>query len=193
MRGKQTIRDMILSMAAIGSVVGVVYLFLPNDGDADADPTKAVDYSVEMVTAQRAAPYPVLVPQGLPEGWKPTSVSYKGYADDSWHIGFLDPDREYVAIEQSTEAKGKFVPKVTHQAEDTGRTQRIDGETWQRWEGAKYDALVRLDKGVTTVVTGTAGPEQLARMAAALERAPSSVPAPAASAPAGSKEPVRAS
>ncbi|MER6913628.1 DUF4245 domain-containing protein [Streptomyces sp. NPDC000594] len=174
MRGKQTIRDMILSMMAIGAVVGVVYFFFPDEDDAD--PIKALDYQVELVTAQRAAPYPLLAPQGLEkQGWKATSVSYKGYADDSWHLGFLDPDQEYVAVEQSTESKGKFVPRVTHQAEDTGETRRIDGETWQRWEGPKYDALVREDKGSITVVTGTAPMEQLARMVTELRPAPERV------------------
>ncbi|MQS36941.1 DUF4245 domain-containing protein [Streptomyces katsurahamanus] len=170
MRGRQTVRDMVLSMVAIGAVVGVIYLFLPND--EEADPVKAVDYGVELVTAQRAAPYPVVAPEGLPASWKATSVSYKGFEANAWHLGFLDPDREYVAVEQSTEAKGKFIPKVTHRAEDTGRTQKVNGETWQLWKGEKYDALVREEKGVTTVVTGTAAPERLTQMAEALESKP---------------------
>ncbi|EFG09026.1 DUF4245 domain-containing protein [Streptomyces clavuligerus] len=180
MRGKQTIRDMVLSMAAIGVVVGVVYFAdLPNKDDG-GDKVLAVDYRVEMVTAQRAAPYTVLVPEGLPKGWKATSVTYKGYSADSWHLGFLDPDHAYVAVEQSTETVGKFVPRVTHQATDTGRTEKIKGETWQRWEGPKYDALVRADRGSTTVVTGTAPMEQLSRMAAALAPAPKTAPTPPA-------------
>ncbi|MFF8956643.1 DUF4245 domain-containing protein [Streptomyces sp. NPDC014894] len=179
MRGRQTIRDMILSMVAIGGVVGVIYLFLPNDDEGD--PLKRVDYRVEQVTAQRAAPYPILAPQGLPEEWKATSVSYKGHEGDAWHLGFLDPDRQYVAVEQSTEARGKFIPKVTHHAENTGRTQRIGGETWQRWEGEKYNALVRENEGSITVVTGTASSARLAEMAASLESKPQ--PKPSAPAP----------
>ncbi|MET7618345.1 DUF4245 domain-containing protein [Streptomyces sp. NPDC005408] len=167
MRGRQTVRDMVLSMAVIGAVVAVIYVFIPHD--EKADPVKAVDYRVELLTARRAAPYPVAAPEGLAKEWKPTSVSYKGTDDDAWHLGFLDPDGEYVAVEQSTAPAGKYIPKVSQQAAKTDRTQQIAGVTWQRWEGPKYDALVREDKGSTTVVTGTASYERLAQLAAALE------------------------
>ncbi len=158
---------MVLSMAVIGAVVAVIYVFIPHN--EKADPVKAVDYRVELVTARRAAPYPVAAPEGLPKGWKPTSVTYSGADSSAWHLGFLDPDGEYVAVEQSTEPAGKYIPKVSQQAASTGKTQQLKGETWQRWEGAKYDALVREAKGSTTVVTGTASMARLAEMATALE------------------------
>ncbi|MFF3247586.1 DUF4245 domain-containing protein [Streptomyces sp. NPDC002870] len=166
MRGRQTVRDMMLSMAVIGAVVAVIYIFIPHNDKAD--PIKAVDYRVELLTARRAAPYPVAAPQGLAKGWKPTSVSYKGTDGSAWHLGFLDPDGEYVAVEQSTAPAGKYIPRVSQQATKTNRTQQIAGAAWERWEGPKYDALVRHDKGATTVVTGTASPQRLAEMAAAL-------------------------
>lgn len=62
----------------------------------------------------------------------------------------------------------KYVTGVTQRAENTGRTQEVAYETWQRWDGPKYDALVRTEAGATTVVTGTASYERLAQMAAAL-------------------------
>ncbi|WP_031078368.1 DUF4245 domain-containing protein [Streptomyces sp. NRRL S-118] len=167
MRGKRTVRGMFQSMAVIGAAAGVIYLFVPHD--EKADPIKPVDYRVELLTAQRAAPYPVLVPEGLAEGWTPTSVTYERQEGDAWHLGFLSPDRQYVAVEQSTASPEKYIAEVSHEAADTGRTQQVAGRTWQRWEGPKYDALVLREKGVTTVVTGTAPYEQLAEMAAALK------------------------
>nr|WP_208828202.1 DUF4245 domain-containing protein [Streptomyces ficellus] len=172
MRGKQTVRGMFQSMAVICAAAGVIYLFIPHD--EKADPIRAVDYRVELVTAQRAAPYPVLAPEGLAKDWTPTSVAYDREEGNAWHLGFLTPDRQYVAVEQSTAASGKYIAGVTHDARDTGRTQAVAGRAWQRWEGPKYDALVLRDKGVTTVVTGTATWEQLARMASALR--PAEVP-----------------
>ncbi|MFI9581275.1 DUF4245 domain-containing protein [Streptomyces sp. NPDC052236] len=167
MRGRQTVRDMMLSMVVIGAVVAGIYIFIPHD--EDADPIKAVDYQVELLTVRRAAPYPVAAPEGLGAGWKPTSVSYSRANGDAWHLGFLDPDGEYVAVEQSTAPAGKYIAKVSQHAQETKQSRQVDGETWRRWEGTKYDALVRADKGSTTVVTGTASPERLAEMAAALE------------------------
>lgn len=160
-------RDMILSLVVIAAVAGVVYIFIPHDDKAD--PLKTVDYRVELLTARRAAPYPVAAPSGLTQDWKPTSVTYDRQAGDSWHLGFLDPDGGYVAVEQSTSPAEKYVTAVSQKAKDTGRTQQVAGETWQRWEGPKYDALVRQDKGATTVVTGSASPERLAEMAASLK------------------------
>lgn len=154
-------------MAVIVAVAGAFYLANPHD--EDADPLPAVDYRVELTTAQRAAPYPVLAPEGLAKGWKPTSVSYARQDGDAWHLGFLDPDREYVAVEQATTPARQYVRDVTHDAENTGESERVGGEEWQRWEGPKYDALVRDGDGVTTVVTGTAPLERLVEMAEALE------------------------
>lgn len=169
MRGKQTVRDMVLSMAVIGIVVAGIYNFIPHDDSKIS--VKPVSYRVELDTARRAAPYPVAAPQDLPKTWRATSVSYKDSGPDgsAWHLGFLDPRNEYVAVEQSDGKPSKFVGRVTHRAAKTGETQRVDGVVWDRYEGPKYDALVRVERGVTTVVTGTASYGQLAKMAAALE------------------------
>ncbi|SCD54068.1 Protein of unknown function [Streptomyces sp. BpilaLS-43] len=175
-RGKQTVRDMFLSMLVITAVAGVVYIFIPHDDKAD--PIKAVDYRVELATARRAAPYPVAAPAGLPEGWKPTSVSYEGHNGAGWHLGYLDPEDRYVAVEQSTTPAKKYVPAVSQDAKNTGRTRDVSGQAWEVWKGPKYDALVLHAEGVTTVVTGSAPTERLVEMAAALETAPEASPDP---------------
>ncbi|MCX4674576.1 DUF4245 domain-containing protein [Streptomyces sp. NBC_01433] len=169
-RGKQTVRDMFLSMMVITAAAGVIYVFIPHDDKAD--PIKAVDFRVELVTARRAAPYPVAAPEGLAKGWKPTSVSYTSKAGDSWHLGFLDPDSRYVAVEQSTNPAKKYIPEVSRDARNTGRTEDVAGRAWEHWEGPKYDALVLREKGSTTVVTGSAPKGRLVEMAAALKTTP---------------------
>jgi hypothetical protein len=113
----------------------------------------------------------VAAPAGLSKDWKPTSVSYDGREGDSWHLGFLDPEGRYVAVEQSTSPARKYIPEVSQDATNTGRTQDVAGQAWQHWEGPKYDALVLQAKGATTVVTGSASRESLTEMAAALATA----------------------
>ncbi|MCF6521980.1 DUF4245 domain-containing protein [Streptomyces sp. JJ36] len=169
-RGTQTVRDMVLSLAVILLAAGVIYQFVPHDED-QGDGARRVDYRVEVNTARRAAPYPVAAPEGLPRDWRPTSVHYEGGGPDgaAWHLGFLTPGEEYAAVEQSDARPGPYISDVTFGAERTGRTQRIDGAEWVRYEGRKYDALVREEPGFTTVVTGTASFAQLAELAAALE------------------------
>ncbi|MEU1848215.1 DUF4245 domain-containing protein [Streptomyces sp. NPDC019990] len=167
--GKQkTARDMILSMGVIVLVAGVMYLFIPHDDSAPD--IKRVDYRVELLTARRAAPYPVAAPEGLPREWKATSVRYQSDEFDAWHLGFHDPEGEYVAVEQSTQRGPVFVDERTKGARETGKTEKIDGRTWVRYEGGRYDALVlEGTKGSTTVVAGTASFAQLAKMADALK------------------------
>lgn len=172
MGGKKTVqmvRDMVLSLVLIALAAGVVYLFLPHDDSKD--PIQTVNYDVELDGARRAAPYPVAAPQGLPDGWRATSVRYNGASDEgaTWHLGFLTPEREYVAVEQSDGRVAPFVSDVTQQATKTGRTERAGGESWDTYHGSKYNALVHRDTGVTTVVTGTAPHEDLTRMAASLK------------------------
>lgn len=167
-RGKETVRDMVLSLAAIGVVVAGIYWFgIPHDDNKD--PVKTVDYSVELGTARRAAPYPVAAPEpgSLPRGWRATSVTYRPVGKDgaAWHLGFLNPDNEYAAVEQSDSRAAAFVDSVTQRAKKTGDTQQVGDDRWDRYAGPKYDALVHAEQGVTTVVTGTAPYPQLAELA----------------------------
>ncbi|MEV7418549.1 DUF4245 domain-containing protein [Streptomyces sp. NPDC089919] len=165
--GKQTIWDMVRSLAVIGIVVAAIYVFIPHDDSAD--PVRTVDYRVELITARRAAPYPVAAPVGLADEWRATSVSYERKSGNAWHLGFLDPEGQYVAVEQSTELPRTYLPRVTQQAQKTEKTQQAGGQSWQVWEGEHYNALVREDRGATTVVTGTAPVQQLAKVAGMLE------------------------
>ncbi|PAZ11684.1 hypothetical protein CLM62_34345 [Streptomyces sp. SA15] len=168
--GKQkTARDMILSMGVITLVAGVIYLFIPHDDSAPE--IKKVDYRVELLTARRAASYPVAAPEGLPTEWKATSVRFQGDDSDAWHLGFQAPGGEYVQIEQSTQKPSKFIDEASQGAEATRTTQKIDGRTWTRYTGGRYDALVHEGDGATTVVAGTGSFEQLTEMAKALKMA----------------------
>ncbi|MFI6210116.1 DUF4245 domain-containing protein [Streptomyces sp. NPDC051041] len=167
--GKQkTARDMVLSMVVIVLVGLVMYLFIPHDDRAPD--LKRVDYRVELLTARRAAPYPVAAPEGLARDWKATSVRFRGDEHDAWHLGFHAPDGEYVAVEQSTQKPAAFIEEASQGARETDVTQELGGRTWKRYEGGRYDALVLQDTDdSTTVVTGTASFDRLAAMAAALK------------------------
>ncbi|MFI5973936.1 DUF4245 domain-containing protein [Streptomyces sp. NPDC051452] len=168
--GKQkTARDMILSLALIGIAAAVVY-FLSIPHDDHAPDLKRVDYRVELLTARRAASYPVAAPEGLPNTWKATSVRYQGENSHRWHLGFQTPDGQYAQVEQSTRKPSDFIDEASQGASATRRTERIGDRTWTRYTGGRYDALVLRDTpGSTTVVAGTASFAELTKMAAALK------------------------
>lgn len=165
--GKQkSVRNMVLSLGVTLLAAGVIYLFVPND-DGTPDLPR-VDYRVELLTARRAASYPVAAPQGLPDSWKPTSVRFQGDDFDAWHLGFHAPDGEYVQVEQSTEKPSTFIDQASQGAQETKVTQKIGDRTWTRYTGGRYDALVHQEQGATTVVAGTGSFGQLTQMAKAL-------------------------
>ncbi|SDN30374.1 Protein of unknown function [Actinacidiphila guanduensis] len=171
-RGNKTVRDLALSMVVLGVVVFGIYLFVPHgNGKRDPVKTETVSYNVELEQARRDAPYPVLGPTGLGARWRATSVQYSG-ADRrnvTWHLGFVDPEEQYVALEQTNGAAKAFAAQVTIGSHpDPGSGVAVAGATWQHWSGGRYDALVRTDKGVTTVVMGTAPQSQLVRLATSL-------------------------
>ncbi|KUL36428.1 hypothetical protein ADL22_24345 [Streptomyces sp. NRRL F-4489] len=164
---------MVLSLAVIGVLVGAIYFFIPHDDSASAEKSavKTADTRVAIITARRAAPYPVAAPEGLPKGWRPTSVSYKATSDGkggAWHLGMLDPEQEYAAVEQSDAPAKQFVQDVTLGAQKVDGQQAIGGKKWDRYKGDTYRALVLQEPGVTTVVTGTAPYGRLAELAGAL-------------------------
>ncbi|MCN9244928.1 DUF4245 domain-containing protein [Streptomyces sp. RY43-2] len=167
LKGKQkTVRDMILSLGLIGLMAGLIYLFIPHDDHAPE--LERVDYRVELLTARRAAAYPIAAPAGLPDTWKATSVRFNAEPASSWHLGFQDPEGEYVAVEQSTQKAVTFIEEATHGARETKVTQDIGGQSWQRYTGGRYRALVLKGDDSTTLVTGTASFAQLTKMAEAL-------------------------
>lgn len=167
MKGTKTVRDMLLSLAVVGAMVAVIYVFIPHDDTPQ--PLKRVDFTIEQATAQRAVDYPVLAPKGLSQDWKATSVRFNATDGDHWHLGFHAPDGKYVAVEQSTEKAPVFIDRVTQRARETGAVERIGGKEWQSYRGERYDALVLTEKGATTVVTGSGSSAQLKQLAEALK------------------------
>ncbi|MFD8701475.1 DUF4245 domain-containing protein [Kitasatospora sp. NPDC059648] len=171
MRGRQTVRDMVLSMLAVGFVVWVGYLFLPHD--ANSDPVHVVEYKVAAASAKRAAPYPLLSPDGLSDKWRATSVGYtpadlSGGKGNTWHLGFVTPSGQYAAVEQADVPRDKLLADKVTGAQPDG-TSDTAGRTWERVQGDKARALTAQNGSATTLVTGTASYEELAELAQALK------------------------
>lgn len=169
-RGLETVRDMVLSLGVVGIVVVALLIF---GRHSEQDPVKRIDYSLKFQQASQVAPYPLLGPAGLPDQWRATSADYDGQnpADTTWHVGFINPNDEYAAVEQSNGNADLFVKSKAKGGKPVGSLD-VAGRTWTSYDGPKYRSLVRTGDGVTTMVTGTATFEDLARLAAALQTAP---------------------
>ncbi|MFJ1706560.1 DUF4245 domain-containing protein [Kitasatospora sp. NPDC088346] len=167
MRSRQSVRDMVLSMLAVGGVVAVGYLFIPHSA---GDGVHQVDYRSALSSAKRAAPYPVLGPEGLGDTWRATSVEYRKdkSGHNVWHLGFVTPSGEYAAVEQSNAAKADVLAAVVPGGAADGSAP-VAGRDWERYQGDRYRGLARQDGAATTVVTGSASYEELAQLAQALK------------------------
>ncbi|WP_245833746.1 DUF4245 domain-containing protein [Streptomyces aidingensis] len=170
----KTVRDMVLSMAVILAGALAIYLAQPFENPGgQAVPT--VDFRVEANTAARAAPYALLVPEPLPEGWRATSARYDGDGEHgaTWRLNLMDEDEQYAALAQTDGPAGPFVAWLTEEARATDETRTAGGREWTVHTGDKYHALVSeaapgSPDAPVTVLTGTVSPDRLAGLAAAL-------------------------
>ena len=168
--GKQkTARDMILSLGVIVLAAGFIYLFIPHDDSAPDLKRGRLPRRTAHGTPRRVATrWPR--PRVCPTPGRPTSVRFKGDDFDAWHLGFHDPEGEYVAVEQSTQQRPVFLEEATQGAPGDREDREDRRPDLDPLQGGRYDALVlEGTKGSTTVVTGTASFAQLTKMAQALK------------------------
>jgi hypothetical protein len=135
------------------------------------DPTPPYDYSGDLTSAREGAPFEVLAPSSLPDGWYATSAdSTKTGPVFTWHLGLITDQDEYVGLDQSNEASTSFIAAST-KADQPGDPVEIDGQTWQTLTSGEETALVLVSRGsmpVSTVVTGTASEDELVDFAGSL-------------------------
>ncbi|MGD7788355.1 DUF4245 domain-containing protein [Propionibacteriaceae bacterium Y1700] len=163
--------DMVRSMAILMiPLVLITIFFTRNTGDAPVEP---VDWQPVLTSARDEAPYPVLAPTNLPQGWVPTRVTWeaekKGAEANRWMLGWLDPGQTYFAVEQSDAAPGPFIDRVGREPRAEG-TSQVGGQQWERQvsEDGRTRTLVQRSDKVTTIVAADAPYEALEAFAGTL-------------------------
>jgi len=137
------------------------------------DPVRDVDPGPSIALAAERAAYPLLVPQGLPAEWRPTSVrtsAASGGAGDpvTLEIGWLTPAEEYAGFVISDAEGDDALDDVLDGATDDG-TAEVGGVTWDRRTTERGEtALTRTEGAATLLVTGSAPDEELETLAAAV-------------------------
>ncbi|GAA2138101.1 DUF4245 domain-containing protein [Actinomadura napierensis] len=181
-----------LAMGACLLLVLAIFVITPRD-NKEVLPT--VDYASQLWALRSDAPFTVYAPEGLPARWRPTSSRLHGLDTGgkqpvAWHLGFVTPDGEYAALEESNEKADAYVPRMTNSSKPIG-TMLVGGESWAKYHrnDKKANSLARPGPGgMSIVVTGTASYEELAVLAASLKPQPrqGGGPAPSASPTQGS-------
>ncbi|MEY9213774.1 DUF4245 domain-containing protein [Thermobifida halotolerans] len=138
-----------------------------------------VDYTADALTLGEIAPYRAYAPEGLPEGWTPTSSRLEtggalpgGEPTEPvrWTLGFATPEDRHAAFHISDADPEEFIAEVSMDGEPDGEST-VDGQVWERryneTEGER--SLVLRTDDATLVVSGGASYEELETLAGALE------------------------
>jgi hypothetical protein len=169
---------MILSLLVIMIPVAIFAAIL-TDGP-DKPQVKAVDWQAIAQQARQQAPFEILTPSALPNGWTATRASWTkaGQTDPTgnrsprnrWQLGVLTGNEIYLELDQVDKQAGDFVDNLTRHGSADGTTT-IDGQSWNRLasDDERTRALVRKASGVTTVVSGDASYQQLGTYAGLLQ------------------------
>ena len=135
-RGRETALDMVRSMSVLGLAVGLVLLvtWRPTTS-AELAP---VDLASVSQGAEAAVGFDVVVPK-LNADWKATSARFEPVEQDiskfQWHIGYVTPLGQYVAIEQSdTNLPERFLKTWTADAA-SAEIVMIEGNVWTHHMG----------------------------------------------------------
>lgn len=179
-RGRETVTDMLRSMAVVGVVVAGLFLVVwwQRPEGLGPDVRTPVDPAGVVAAVRLTDPFPVLEPTRLPDGWTPTSAWFE--PDDATtdaaflHLGYTTPDGSYAEVRQTHAPRDDVVPDWTDHGSPTGSPVVLAGLTWTRLESADTGkrALVSVrgsghDRAVV-VVTGKADWPELEQLAASL-------------------------
>jgi hypothetical protein len=170
---------MVISLAVVLASIAVI---MAVTWRPTPDPVRVIDPTLALVQARAEADYPILYPAGLDAAWRPTSARWEitpaSAPDPAWHVGFVTPDDAYAQLGQSVTEDPSYVADQIGAAEPAG-----EWEGWIRYDSIDQRALVRVDAGVTVVVSGTAPWPTLQVLAERLS--PTGEPTRSETAPAG--------
>ena len=131
----------------------------------------SVDVSASAAAVRSTAPFPLVLPAGLPAGWTGRAATLQDGL--VWHVTYVTPATRFAALDQSAGTGTSLVEDLLPRRRATG-TARLASGTWQRFtaaataDGAGRSGLVQQRSGYTVVVSGTAGADELDVLAASL-------------------------
>jgi hypothetical protein len=159
---------MLLGVLVVLAVIALVLVAVPR---RQVGAVPALDYHSQLADARRAAPYRLLAPEPMLPGWHVTAMRYDGNVKGAatWHVGLVTASGRFAGIAQSNGSSRWFVYDQTNRGIPNGSVT-VDGVSWEKRYRTqrRVHSLVRVENGVTTVVTGTANVDELAELAGSL-------------------------
>ncbi len=165
------------AVSAFGCLFGAAIIIVAVPVPHTAEPV-TINYSGDLATLSRLAPYPAVAPAGLPASWQPVSSGLavggaNGPGTVTWQLGFMTPDGALASLEETNAAAAAFVRRMTNDGNPHSALPpaRLNGQTWRlssapsRGQRSMY--LIS-PAGFTLVVTGNATWAELRELAGSL-------------------------
>jgi hypothetical protein len=141
--------------------------------DDGVNPVHAIDPTDTVHLAADRASYHVLVPTGLPRGYRPTSAhtdaaNARQGDSVSLQIGYVTPSTQYAGFAESDDPRSDALTSVLAGDRPEGSVS-IGGRSWARSTTKRGETALTLTSGrVTVVVTGSASEKELETVAGAV-------------------------
>ncbi|MEP7192832.1 MAG: DUF4245 domain-containing protein [Actinomycetota bacterium] len=175
-RGPGNVRSLVISLAVLMVAVVAWLAIVPRVSEISRP---AVDVASVARQVRNETGWAISEPR-LPAGWKATNARFDSAGDGirTWHAGYLSPDGQYFAIDQTevTGASDSWVAGRTSHGQADG-TVSTAGRMWQKLSSRDIVQRSLVSKGsgageLTTVLSGTAPYAQLAQFAQTLKPVP---------------------
>jgi hypothetical protein len=134
-RARQTLNNLLLSLAATVGVMVLLVLAVPRD---DSNRVQPVDYVAIAEQAESEANEKLLIPT-IPVDWYSNAARYRSSAQDgvaNWYVGFVGPNSEFVAVTQGLDVNQTWMQLMIESNKPTGEVV-IQGKTWKVYESVR--------------------------------------------------------
>ena len=128
-RARQTLINLLLSLAATAGLVVVMVLAVPR-------PTTSLlqhfNYKAAAKVAATSSGLPILAPELLGKGWYSNSARWNSKTADgvsNWYVGFVGPKNQYVGLTQAFASNPTWTLLQLKGSVPTGTTS-IGGKKW---------------------------------------------------------------
>lgn len=150
-------------------IVGLLVLFSwPRAQRPDG--VHVVDVAGPIAAARQQAGFPLLVPSGLNDRWRPTSTEFQVAGPSSgasFRIGYVTPAGQYAEFLEGDDAPDAVAAQYGPLS--AAGTVTVGTVPWSQYRTGSGHRLLRHTSGtVTTIVTGTAGQDELSQLAGSL-------------------------
>jgi hypothetical protein len=135
-RARQTVINLLLSLAATVGVVILMVLVVPRD---DSNQIPHVDYKAVARDATDATGRPIIIPEIEANWWSNSarlSTKPKDGTDGSWYVGFVGPQNQYIGFTQTFKTNPTWLALQLTDMQQTGEIS-TQARSWQVWQSVE--------------------------------------------------------